>query len=280
MKVKTKLFISFIWFYCSTLIAQGIPVETAGPGDVQEQNVEEITVIGQKELYSLKMEVIRAEDLKFEIFNSLNSTDDFDITCEMLAGTGTHIKYRVCDVNFIKNARAEDAQRLLDSVLRTSGITLNTEQGDSIATGGSIDLGLIRSEQQLAVQFAPRYKALNKEMIALSVEHPELAAAIIRANELKQRYLAERRNTFKDSVLIGHPEPEENAVVISEIDIFHISFLQHKRGEMIDEIWDRWDKWYRMLLHKESYRTMWASANQKNYAKEFVHYVNTIISEE
>lgn len=233
--------ISLFWLICLPLLAQELPVKTHSPGDAQEQNIEEITVIGQRELYSLKMEVIRAEDLKFEIFNSLNSTDDFDITCERHASTGTRIQNRFCDVGYLKKARAEDARDFL-----------NFGQGYRV-----------RTEQQLAVEFAAKTKALNKEMIALAVEHPELATAMVRANELKQRYLTERREKYKNSIFIGHPKPEKNIVVLNELDMLHISFLDHKRGKMTDEIWDRWDKWYRFLFRKESYRTMWASANRE-----------------
>ena len=121
MQARIVLLFSFFWFSCSLPIAQELPTKKSMNSDKQEQILEEITVMGQKELYSLKMEVIRAEDLKFEIFNSLNSTDDFDITCEMLAPINSHIKRRYCNVGFIKKAQAEEARKALDYAFRVAG---------------------------------------------------------------------------------------------------------------------------------------------------------------
>jgi hypothetical protein len=86
------------------------------------------------------MEMIRAEDLKFEIFNSLNSTDDFDITCEMYAPTGSRISRRVCDVGYMKKAREEDVSPL---------------------HGRHIYL-MLRSDHQLAEEFAHKAEAMKK----------------------------------------------------------------------------------------------------------------------
>ena len=47
------------------------------------------------------------------------------------------------------------------------------------------------------------------EMVELGTKHPSLAKAMINEYELKQRYIVERREKFKDSILIGHPGPEE-----------------------------------------------------------------------
>lgn len=255
IEFKIILLASLVWFCCPAVIAQEPPVETS-ISDAQETIIEEITVIGQQLLYSLKFEAIRAEDLKFELFNSLNSTDDFDITCEMRAPINSHIKRRFCDVNYMKEAQADDVRDFLNFG------------------------GWIRSDLQLAVEFTSKTKALNKEMIDLAVKHPELATAMIRAHELKQRYHAERREKFKDSIFIGHPEPEENIVDVNELGIWEIAFLDHKSGAMTEEIWDGWDRWYKTLFHKESYRTLWASSNRENYTEEFIEYVNAIISEE
>ena len=63
----------------------GPPAEYTFDSDAREYILEEIIVKGGSILSSMRIEMIRAEDLKIEIFNSLNSTDDFDITCEWRA---------------------------------------------------------------------------------------------------------------------------------------------------------------------------------------------------
>ena len=127
---------------------------------------------------------------------------------------------------------------------------------------------------------AYKTEALNKEMIVLAFERPELATAMIRAHVLEQRYQAERRKRFKDSILIGHPAPKEGNVILNEIDVWAAAFLDHSRGAMSDDIWERWDNWCRAKLQEKSYRTLWASASLSKYSVQFIVYINQIISGE
>src|SRR4030043_1973908 len=110
MRSKIVLLIFLSWFWSSGIPAQEPVMETSTDSGAQEYILDEIIVIGQS-LHTLRMEMIKAEDVKFEIFNSLNSTDDFDITCEYVAHTylNSRIKRRECDVGYMKKAQAEDA---------------------------------------------------------------------------------------------------------------------------------------------------------------------------
>ena len=158
----------------------GPPTEYTFDSDAQEYILEEIIVKGGSFLSSLRMEMIRAEDLKFEIFNSLNSTDDFDITCEWRTPTGSRIRRRFCEAGYMKKARAEDARIFMDNM------QYDTEF-------------MHRSEQDLALELAHKTDAFNKEMVDIGNKHPSLAKAMINEYELKQRYIVEQRERFKDS---------------------------------------------------------------------------------
>jgi tetratricopeptide (TPR) repeat protein len=222
--------------------------------DAQEWVLEEIIVIGDRSLLSLRMEVYQAEELKFDLFNALNSTDEFDITCEDRASTGSRIKRRVCDVGYMKEARAEDARKFLTMGIRP------------------------RSDYELASQFADKTEALNKEMIELGVKHPSLAKAMINEYVLKQCYIVEHRERFKHSILIGHPEPEE--YFGDELKFLEFAYLAHNDGMLEEEMWSYWDERFRSVIHQEPYRSIWLSSNSETYADEFIAYVNTIISGE
>src|SRR4030042_1201305 len=179
VKFKIVLLIFLSWFWSSGISAHEPVIEKSTDSNAQEWIMDEITVIGQS-LHSLRMETVRAEDIKFEIFNSLNSTDDFDITCEYVAHTylNSRIKRRECDVGYMKKAQAEDAYLYMI-------------------------LGIIpRSDLQLAKEFAHKAEALKKEMVELSLKHPSLAKAMINEIELKQRSIVERRGGFKQRLFI------------------------------------------------------------------------------
>ena len=98
------------------------PTEYTFDSDAREYILEELIVKGGSILSSLRMEMIRVEDLKFEIFNSLNSTDDFDITCEMYTPTGSRVPRRVCGVGYMKKAREEDVRSFIDHIDYMNGV--------------------------------------------------------------------------------------------------------------------------------------------------------------
>jgi hypothetical protein len=241
-------------------------------GDAQEYILDDIIVKGGSILSSLRMEIVRVEDLKFEIFNSLNSTDDFDITCEWRAPTGSIIRRRFCEAGYLKKARAEDAYRLIDHIDHMDGIA--SVSGDK----GIYDIKgfLPRPKHQLTVEFADKTEALNKEMVELGSKHPSLAKAMIDDYELKQRYLVERRKRFKDSILIGCTEPEE--YFEDEMRFLNIAYLAYNDGMIEEHVWHYWDKRFRSIIHQEPYDSLWLSSNTETYADEFVAYVNRILS--
>jgi hypothetical protein len=210
------------------------------------------------------MERIRAEDLKFEIFNSLNSTDDFDITCEWRAPIGSNIPRRFCDVGYMKNARTEDATYIMDTYLINSG-----------TDGYHIQI-LQSSDHELVEEFSHETEALNKEMVDLSKKHPSLTKARIKEYELKQRYIVEQRKKFKDSILIGHTALEK--YFGDELKFLNVAYLAYNDGIMKKQEWQYWDKRLRSIIHQEPYRSIWLSTNTDTFVDAFVAYVNKIVS--
>ena len=269
-QLKVVLLIIFSCFLSQGIFAEETPKKSIDKDGLPEFTLPEITVTGDNSMHALKMEVIRAEELKFELFNSLNSTDDFDIICKWYSPLGTRIKKWGCDVAFLMNAGAEDADAMMSGYgYFTAGSTeQDTARGASFVT-----------RAQREVELAWRIKALNKEMIALAAEHPELAIAMVRANTLQQYYEAEGRKRYKKNILVGNSIPDENNFILNEIDILESAYLDHQRGLMPSEVWGRWDRLYRKAFNLKSYRIFWSSSHKNiRYADGFVTYVNSIIT--
>jgi hypothetical protein len=260
MAIKTNiiLLIFLSWVLGSGISAEEIPQKKSTDGKIEEYVLDEITVTADSSLRSLQMAVIRADESKFEIFNKLNSTDDFDITCKWQIPTGTLIRHWSCVTGYMEKARSEDMDLWHAS--------------DWQATP--------RSDRQLSIEFASEHRALKKEMVDLAVKYPELATAMIRAHELRQLLQEEHKRRFKDSIMIGHSEPVEKEQIVNEIDFWQSVFVHHMRGLMPDDIWERWDSWCKNKLQMKSYQKLWASTNKDKYIDEFKAYVNTIISGE
>ena len=75
-----------------------------------DRPIEEIQVLGTRTLYSIRMEIVDEENKIFSMFNELNSDDRFDILCDKIAPTGSHIQQRICEPRFVTETRAQMTQ--------------------------------------------------------------------------------------------------------------------------------------------------------------------------
>lgn len=94
--------------------AQERPGEITADEDRNEQAIEEITVIGMRDILSLQKQVFQAEDRFYKLYNELNNDDIYDIRCRKRAPTGTRIKQRECLPNFFTIATADFTDAFLE----------------------------------------------------------------------------------------------------------------------------------------------------------------------
>ena len=160
-----------------------IPAQTGQQGKAagsdassnQEKPMEEITVIGQRQIFSLRKQVIQAEDHAFEIFNALNDDDDYDVHCEMRAPIGTHIKKRICLPNFYHKAAMVEGQSYISQIYGYTNYPVAAPTARSVA----------------GIKF-PIFKQKVREV---AIKHPEMLAALRRLYELNEK-LKKTRNTY------------------------------------------------------------------------------------
>jgi hypothetical protein len=153
---------------CRIAAAQQVEPEPA-------ETIEEIVVYGHKSLVRLHRDLYKAEDAVFDLFNSLNSDDEFNIRCRKEAPTGSHIKKRVCKTNYFRDLIREATH-------------------EALSIGGAY----IHPVQEIK----RKDELLRKEMEALMVERPELANAISKAFDAKQVYDSERQKRCEGRFLI------------------------------------------------------------------------------
>lgn len=127
---------------------------------------EQISVI------ALRAETQQLEQHMYKVFNGLNSTDDFDVTCLEKAPTGSAIPVWQCEAAFMKDAGLNDV----------SG-RVNQLEGAANTQNGFIP----QSGKQLAFKSRKKTQALNDEMMSLARQHPELASAMIALHNKRQQ---------------------------------------------------------------------------------------------
>ena len=75
--------------------------------------MEEIVVYGDKSIVLLRREFYRAEENFFDVFNSLNSTDEFDIKCEYVVDLGSRRRHHLCMPKFSRKIEYLATQDML-----------------------------------------------------------------------------------------------------------------------------------------------------------------------
>lgn len=140
-----------------------------------QEPMEEVTVVGQRQLMTLRQQVFQAEDRAYEIFDRLNTDDDYDIHCRMVAITGTHIRQRICLPNFYRQATAAEAQQYLALI-------------------GTSDYAPVAPSSQNV--FAYKIPILKAKVLKAATEHPEMLAALRKLLALKKELNKESKIYF------------------------------------------------------------------------------------
>ncbi|MGI9270800.1 MAG: hypothetical protein ACR2QT_03430 [Woeseiaceae bacterium] len=142
--------------------------ETEGTSDVTNEVVDEITVMGVRDLGSLRTELMRAEDEVYNLYNELNDDDDYDIICQRVASIGSQIKKRVCQSRLYRDALSEA-----------------TEDED----GGILFAGSLVNEKKHS-------QILREKMFDVASKNPQLVIALRKRHALQQKFDSERDKKF------------------------------------------------------------------------------------
>jgi hypothetical protein len=132
-----------------------------------DEVIDDIVVIGQKSLSTLRKEVFKAEEDFYSAFNKLNDNKDFTVRCFYENATGTHIKNHVCRARYVTKAYSSHAAR----------------------NGG--DLSRV-ANQDANPAFATKTAKYQETMETLIDANPDLLAALITYNTARAEFMAER----------------------------------------------------------------------------------------
>jgi hypothetical protein len=146
-----------------------LPLAAVGQDGAQstDEAIDDIVVVGQKSLSTLRKEVFKAEEDFYSAFNKLNDNKDFNVRCFYEKATGTHIKNHVCRARFVTKAYSSHAAR----------------------NGG--DLSRV-ANQDANPAFATKTAQYQEKMETLIDANPDLMQALITYNTARADFMAER----------------------------------------------------------------------------------------
>ncbi len=175
------------------LVAGGAGAQSAAvqstAREIANQQPEEVIVRGRR-LADFRFQVEQARVRAYDIFNEINSDDDFDVHCVREQTTGTRVRQQVCRAQFedrISAAAAQDYFAALRWVC-PDGVTGDCIFSDASAAG-------ISAAQGAEAEAPIRRKQMNAEINRLARENLGLAQAIVDWYEASLRYDEARRQS-------------------------------------------------------------------------------------
>lgn len=154
------------------------------------ESTEEIVVRGRR-LTDLRLEVERLRVRAYDVFNEINSTDDFDIQCDSETRTGTRVGRQVCVAQFEGRVSSRASKDYIAAIKDQCGGQL---MQDCMFDPNKAGYGLAAAK---AIEGeAPRQRALlSQEIHRLARTDLRFGQAILDFYDASLRYEEERNRT-------------------------------------------------------------------------------------
>ena len=136
-----------------------------------QEEIEEIIVIGEKSLRSFRNQWVIAEDNFYDMYNSLNEDNEYDVICRMRSPIGSLIKKRECIPAF--------------TVMKTAGLVKSLMFGVPYPSG---ELSILKKKN-----------IFHEKMKTITEANPILLETLIELSNAKNKYQEVRKERFEES---------------------------------------------------------------------------------
>jgi len=123
-------------FSFPAVFAQQAESNDVADASTPAREIEEITVIAEQTFSTLRVQIEAAEEEVFALFNELNSSDEYDITCTVEVYTGSHLPQRDCMAAFLRDAIAQNIQDYVQGI----DVQLTHDQVESTVYEKAVEL--------------------------------------------------------------------------------------------------------------------------------------------
>ncbi len=181
------------------------------------EEAEEITVRGQKTVTQYRLELEKARDEVFRLYNEANEGKDNDITCRDEQATGRRIRENVCRSQAENRASATAARDFLNSLMRSSGGHLGS---GSVFGGGAganptgtqvaANAGTAAAQGNAVTGGAGALNDFEQEWERILRENRQLYRAVVRYAEAEDAYTRARGAEVAEpvvAVVVEEPPP-------------------------------------------------------------------------
>ena len=170
--------------------AQSVP-PAAEPATRAADASDEIIVRGKRSLFRLRIETEAARERVWQVFNDINSDDDFDISCVDARRTGTHVASRACRPNYANRATSRAGKELARRIQRNCPPPVSP-MGDNSQCLASAMAQSVGDTQAEMGRIAVMDERLDQEFRRLAGTNADLARAVLD--------FLQKKNSYEDAV--------------------------------------------------------------------------------
>lgn len=141
----------------------------------------------------LRREISRARKQVYEVFNTLNEENEYDIVCTSKRQANSMIKEDICEPNFLKTMNSTASQDFMNNQATATGTPMQINPDGTITPGYSAGAQTGLVDRNAAVHFSQaeinrKNKVLAEKMVELANRYPELNNAVNNLRILNENY--------------------------------------------------------------------------------------------
>ena len=178
----------------ATLSAHAADAQDAATTESATEAPEEVVVRG-KRLVDFRVAVETARMRAYDIFNEINSTNDFDVHCKDEIRHFSRAKQRVCRARFEERISEQAGKDYFDSLLLRCRADNGVTQICMFSGVGQTAADRAQTDES---QKPGLHARMNEEILKLAGENPQFAQAILDFYKVSQEYDAARKGRDDD----------------------------------------------------------------------------------
>lgn len=173
--------------------AQGASAAGERAEDSRQKEPPDEVVVRGRGIGELRAEVEDARQRAYELFNDLNSNDDFDVYCHKESRSGTNVPQVVCRAQFENRISAAAAREYMSTLFTLCQPDANGFLDTQACLFSGPGVSARASAQAVEGQAPAKRDQMTEEIFRVARENDEFAQAILDWYEANQQYDAARR---------------------------------------------------------------------------------------
>jgi hypothetical protein len=171
--VRNQIFCAVLLAYSTLAAGEASAAEPASPSDADE-----VVVTGMRNLQDVRREIARTEERFFKRLNEIVADKDMAIHCRTEAKTGSSVKNRTCEPEFVLEAKESDGRHVvahLQDMLAGGGGIGYMPLAPGIADGREAEF---REKVLKAINADAELRRLVREREALAKQYEKLQTSL------------------------------------------------------------------------------------------------------